>query len=167
MSSKPTLMSSRRDVAALEAHGPRCNDEEGGGRRRREEGGGTFRSTELQLITAGLSLSLIPLFPCLSHPLHCQSAFSPFAGTLLFLPVASHQSLDLPWTLALSTNYTVRLDTLTATAEKISAPSSPDAQPGKQLFTEYLLLTHKFKLTSSNMQQLIRTLRAQQSIRCI
>ncbi|CAB1427829.1 unnamed protein product [Pleuronectes platessa] len=49
-----------------------------------------------------------------------QSASGPLASVLLSVPVGSHQSLDPPWVLALSANYTVYLATAAAVAKQIS-----------------------------------------------
>lgn len=110
-------------------------------------------------------LSLSPsVFPCLSSPLQCQSASGPFASIFLSLPVGSHQSVDLPWMLALSANYTVYLTTVTAMAKKISAPLFANPQLGKQHFSEYCPPIDELKMTCSNIQQLMGILRPQQSI---
>lgn len=134
-----------------------------GGRKKEEE---KLRSPELQLIIVGLSLFSL-CFPCLSRPLHCQSASGPFASIFLSLPVGSHQSVDLPWMPALSANYTVYLTTLTAMAKKISPLLFANPQLGKQHFSEYSPPTDEFKLTCSSIQQLIGILAPQQSIRCL
>lgn len=60
--------------------------------------------------------------PCLSCLLLYQSPYGPLASIFLSLPVGSHQSVDLPWMLALSANYTVYLTTVTAMARKICGP---------------------------------------------
>lgn len=92
-----------------------------------------------------ISLSL-SVFLFLFRPLHCQSASSPFFFASIFLspPVGSHQSVDLPWMLALSANYTVYLATLTVMAKKISAPLFANPQLGKQHFSAYLPPTDEF-----------------------
>lgn len=121
-----------------------------GGRKMRERRKNSEAQSCNSLLLACLSFSLC--FPCLSHPLHCQSASSPIASIFLSLPVGSHQSEDLPWMLALSANYTVYLTTLTAMAKKISASLFANPQLGKQHFSEYSPPTDEFKLTCSSMQ---------------
>ena len=92
-----------------------------------------------------LSLSVF-LFLFLFHPLHCQSASSPFFLSSVFFshPLGSHQSVDVPWMLALSANYTVYLTTLTVMAKKISASLFANPQLGKQHFSAYLPPTDEF-----------------------
>lgn len=136
---------------------------------KREEKERVKKNSEAQscnsLLLASLSFSLC--FPSLSRPLHCQSASGPLACIFFSLPVGSYQSVDLPWMLALSANYTVYLTTLTAMAKEISAPLFANPQLGKQHFSEYSPPTDEFKLTCRNIQQLMRILTPQQSIRCI
>lgn len=140
-----------------------------GGREEKERGGKTQkpRAATHYCWLLSLSPSVSLCFPCLSRPLHCQSASGLFASIFLSLPVGSHQSVDLPWMLALSANYTVYLTTLTAMAKKISPPLFANPQLGKQHFSEYSPPTDEFKLTCSSEQQLMGILAQQQTMRCI
>lgn len=91
-------------------------------------------------------LSLPPsVFPA-SPVVFCQSACGPLATIFLSLPVGSHQSVDLPWMLALSANYTVYLTTVTAMDKKISARLFANPQHGRQHCSECSRPTNELKL---------------------
>lgn len=130
-----------------------------GGERKRRKNSEAQSCNSLLLASLSLSPSVFPASPTLS------TVSQPLALLLASsspLPVGSHQSVDLPWMLALSANYTVYLTTLTAMAKEISAPLFANPQLGKQHFSEYSPPTDEFKLTCSSIQQLMGILTPQQ-----
>lgn len=136
------------------------------------QGGGWGReeklwSPELQVIIVGLSLPPPFFFRCILHPLYCQTACSRFASIFLSPPVGSHQSVNLPWILAWSTNCTIYLNTLTAITKKISEFFFSNPQLGKQPLSENPRPSDKFKLTCNNKQHLMGIFAPQQKPLCI